>query len=238
MINLLESVDFGDESGDVVDSAELSEYFVEQRMFKNFSDNKYRILLATAKKGVGKSALIQWLAYRLKRDSKDSIVIKCRGADLTRGQFGLVSELSTPNDHIRDWMVRICTLVNRRLAEEINFAWTDDSISLVEAAEIDGFKSRNLVGCLVDRLAKLLTGKQPKKMGVSDEPEMLRRAQTGKVRVWILIDDLDATFQNTENELLNLSTFFSACRYLVADLHGINFRVTMRTDVWPIILSI
>lgn len=235
MENFLEKIDFGDESGDIVDSSELAAYFVEQSMFKKFVDPKHRILIATAKKGVGKSALIQWLAYRLSLDFKDAIVIKCRGADLTRSQFSLTTELLTPNEYIRDWMVRICTMVNRRLAQNINFAWSDDKVSLIEAAEIDGYKSRNLVGCLADRLAKLIPYGEPQKIGIINQPELLRRAQTGKVSVWILIDDLDATFQNTENELLNLSTFFSACRYLAADLKDINFRVTMRTDVWPII---
>ncbi len=34
---------------------------------------------------------------------------------------------------------------------------------------------------------------------------------------------------------MSLGTFFSACRYLTQDIQGINFRVTMRSDVWPII---
>src|SRR5690606_15661246 len=32
-----------------------------------------------------------------------------------------------------------------------------------------------------------------------------------------------------------LSTFFTACRYLCTDLESFNARVTMRTDVWPVI---
>jgi hypothetical protein len=235
MENLLETIDFGDESGDTAESSELAAYFVEQSMFKKFVDPKHKILIATAKKGVGKSALIQWLAYRLGLDNKEAIVIKCRGADLTRGQFGLTTDLLTPNEYIRDWMVRICTTVNRRLAQDINFAWSDDRMALIEAAEIDGYKSRNLVGCLADRLAKFIPLGEPKKIGITNQLEVLRRAQNGNVSVWILIDDLDATFQSTENELLNLSTFFSACRYLAADLKDIHFRVTMRTDIWPVI---
>jgi hypothetical protein len=62
---------------------------------------------------------------------------------------------------------------------------------------------------------------------------MLKRIETPQV--WILIDDLDATFQNTDKECLSLSTFFSACRYVIQDITGINFRVTMRSDVWPTI---
>jgi hypothetical protein len=48
-------------------------------------------------------------------------------------------------------MVRICALVNRRLALTLNIALTDDQMTLIETAELEGYKSRNLVGCLVDR---------------------------------------------------------------------------------------
>ena len=62
---------------------------------------------------------------------------------------------------------------------------------------------------------------------------MLKRS--GVIKLWILIDDLDATFQMTKPECMELSTFFSACRYLTQDLPDIHFRVTMRTDVWAVI---
>jgi hypothetical protein len=74
-------------------------------------------------------------------------------------------------------MVRICTLINRRVADSIKWAWTDDSISLIEAAEIDGFKSRNLVSCLGDRFVKILGKAAPKKIAISDEVEALRRGK-------------------------------------------------------------
>jgi hypothetical protein len=42
-------------------------------------------------------------------------------------------------------------------------------------------------------------------------------------------DDVDPA------ELTSLSTFFTACRYLARDVKGICCRVTLRTDVWPIV---
>lgn len=73
----------------------------------------------------------------------------------------------------------------------------------------------------------------PTKVTVKNEIETFKRAADR--RVWILIDDLDATFQNTPSESLALATFFSACRYLTQDLEGLVIRVTMRTDVWAMI---
>jgi hypothetical protein len=233
MQTLLKKIDFGNEAGDDVDLEELNSYFVEQEMFVPFRDAKKKILVATAKKGVGKSALLQWLGYSIAGADPDALVIKCRGADLARTKFKLTSELTTPSDHIRDWMVRICALINRNIAARINLAITDDAITLVETAELDGYKTRNLVGCLLDRFTRFLDKANPVKIPAKDEVELLKRVKNR--RVWILIDDLDATFQNTNVECLDLSTFFSACRYLVQDMQDVCFRVTMRTDVWPIV---
>ena len=61
MSNLLQKIDFGNEAGDDVDPEELVSYFVEQEMFKSFAHTKNKVLIATAKKGVGKSALLQWI---------------------------------------------------------------------------------------------------------------------------------------------------------------------------------
>ncbi|MEM6230955.1 P-loop ATPase, Sll1717 family [Shewanella scandinavica] len=230
---ILEEFDFGNEAGDDVPPEELSAYFVEQSMFKKFTNQSNRLCVATAKKGVGKSALLQWLKISLPKKHPDDLVIKVRGSEVTRDAFKLINTLENPNDYIRDWMIRLCALVNREIAKTIDFAITDDQITIIESAELDGFKSKNLVGCLISRFEDILGKGKPKKQGIIDQLEILKRLDNPQV--WILIDDLDATFQNTDKECLSLSTFFSACRYILQDISGINIRITMRSDVWPTI---
>jgi len=231
--NLIERIDFGNEAADDADPEELASYFVEQNMFRDFLRPGKALLIATARKGVGKSALLQWTAHKLAASEEAPVVIRCRGADLVRSRFSLTSPLQNPNDHIRDWMTRICAVINRQLALNVGLALTDDKITLVETAELEGYKSRNLVGCLLDRLHRILEKQAPEKLQVKDEIQMLRRAKN--TNVWVMIDDLDATFQNTTEESLELSTFFSACRYLLQDVKGLVVRATMRTDVWALI---
>ena len=233
MQTLLRQFDFGNEAGDDVDPKELTTYFVEQNMFDGFLDPTKRILVATAKKGVGKSALITWLAYRIGKKYPSSLIIKCRGADLARNRFSLRGDPKAPNEYIQDWMVRICTLINREIALVTKIALTDDKITVIEAAELEGFKQRNLVSCLIDRFTRLLGDASPSKIGSENEVQLLKRLKA--TNVWFLVDDLDATFQNTKEEQVALSTFFTACRYIAADMSGVSFRVTMRTDVWPVI---
>lgn len=230
---LFHRIDFGNEAGDDVDPAELTTYFVEQDLFTRMLDPKEKLAVAVAKKGVGKSALIQWLAYQVKQQNPDAVIVKCRGSDVTRAQFNLKSKLDSPNDHIQDWMIRVCAIANRRIASELGVALTDDQMTLVETAELDGFKEKNLVSSLTSRLTKLFGAMAPKRVKAANEVELLKRANPR--HLWILIDDLDATFQNTPAECLAISTFFSACRYLTQDVKGVSIRVTMRANVWSII---
>ena len=233
MESVLNKIDFGNEAADDVDPEELSTYFVEQAAFNKFTQPRGKLAIAHARKGVGKSALLQWIAYKVAKEDSDAFVIKCRGADLVRSRFNLTSPLKDPNDYIRDWMIRICAVVNRHLATKLRIALSDDRITLIETAELEGFKSRNFVGCLLDRLHNMIKGGGPVKLPSKDEIELMKRVKDR--RVWILIDDLDATFQNTPQECLALSTFFSACRYLLQDVKDLVIRVTMRTDVWTLI---
>ena len=110
-------------------------------------------------------------------------------ADLARNKFPLTTELTTPNDYIRDWMIRLCTLVNRQIAIHLNIALTDDHITLIETAELEGYKSRNLVSCLMDRFQRVLGKSQPTKLTAQDEVQLLKRAKDR--RVWVIVDDLD-----------------------------------------------
>ena len=136
-MNFLEGLDFGNEAGDDVDAEEFLEYFVEQASFHRFLSPQKKLLVAAARKGIGKSALLKWAAFKIQSQDPDAIVITTRGVDLVRSGFGLTDELKDPNDYSRDWMIRLCALINRRLALRLNVALTDDKITLVEAAELD-----------------------------------------------------------------------------------------------------
>lgn len=51
----------------------------------------------------------------------------------------------------------------------------------------------------------------------------------------MIIDDLDATYQVSKEENLELCSFFSACREVLASFPDVSIRVTIRTDVWPVL---
>lgn len=234
--NYLKRMDFGNEAADDVDDEELKSYFVMQEGFENFLKENKRLQVIKAKKGMGKSALIKWIGLEVSEKYQNALVIKIRGSELSRENFKLTKKLTEPNDYISDWIIRLCAVVNRELAKKINFAYRDDEISLVESTEVQGFKERNLISCLLERFKNILGKFQLEPTTNINHPEILKRIESlDYSKIWILIDDLDATFQNTNKEKVNLGSFFSACRYMIQDLKGVNFRITLRSDVWPVI---
>ena len=234
--NYLKQMDFGNEAADDVDDDELKSYFVTQEHFNIFLKENKRLQIIKAKKGMGKSALIKWIGLAISEQDENALVIKIRGSDLSRENFKLTNALIEPNDYIQDWIVRLCAVVNRELARKINFAYRDDEISLVESTEVQGFKERSLVSCLLERFRSILGKYQPTSTKEINHHEILKRIESlDESKIWILIDDLDATFQNSNKEKVNIGSFFSACRYMIQDVKGVNFRVTLRSDVWPVI---
>jgi hypothetical protein len=109
---------------------------------------------------------------------------------------------------------------------------------LIESSEIAGFRNRNIVSALFDRLKIKGAGVEIERSRItaSDSEQVLSRVLEKKdVIVWMSIDDIDATFINTEHERLKVSTFFSACRNIINNVKGLCIRASVRTDVWSIL---
>lgn len=236
LINLTDPRLFGNEAAEDEDPGVLDSYFVEKPEFKIFEDEKVPLSIVRARKGVGKSALLARGAYSKNNESPKPLVISIIGADLVAQRpfkVGNASEL------IYDWQQRICSRINVELGREIGLALDDASISLVEASELSGFKDRNIIGSLLDRLKGKLGNIETTKLVPQDAQQLLQRymERHRNRNVWLFIDDVDATFHRTEVECLRLSTFFSACRILTNSVRGLLIRTAVRTDVWTSIRS-
>lgn len=220
---------WGNEAAEDEEPAVLSSYFVRQPEFDTFFDPGVRLSIARARKGMGKSALLKECEYLVGKDGK-AVVVSLKGADLVAQRP--VSELSA-DEHIHDWQQRICMCINHHLGAELGFAFNDDHMLLVEGAELVGYRRRNLIGSLVARLQGRLGPVELKQLETRDHHRLLKRiTNEGDWQVWVLVDDIDATFANTPEQCLRIATFFSACRDLASGFRGINLRACVRTDVW------
>lgn len=229
MFNISDKRLWGNEAADDENPIILNSYFLSNPDCEPFFEKHERLLISRARKGMGKSALINELAYRLSNDG-NSIIINVKGSDLVAQR---PTNYGTPDEHIHDWMQRICMLINREIGARISFAFNDDDILMVEASELSGYKRRNLFGCLLSRIKLKMSNAELSVPPVAQHIKLLERVTKGKLfNIWVLVDDIDSTFINNEQERLRLSTFFSACREISSSYEGVNVRSTCRTDVW------
>ena len=229
MIRLNDRQLWGNEAGEDEEPSVLASYFLPQDLFADFYDAHNPLSIARAKKGLGKSALLRHCAYTIAQPQSE-VVIQLKGADLVAASNRVAN---TPEERIYDWQQRMCYAINRELGARLGLALSDDAMLLVEIAELAGFKERNLIGSLLNRLTIKFKGVEFKGPApAADHKALLQRVSEGRANVWLFIDDIDATFRRSPEEVLRLSTFFSACRDLARAFKGVNIRTCVRTDVW------
>lgn len=236
-LNLGDRLLFGNDAGEDEDSEVLVSYFLNQPAFDDFLDRNVNLHVARGRKGVGKSALLAKLGHDLRLEDAKPIVVALVPSNLE----ALLPRPESINSATLEnyWKQVICKAINFEIAKTIGFAWKDDQMSLVESAELAGFKGRNIFGALVSRLlGKISLGAielEPKIPGIANDDQLLKRIQdesNDSRKVWLLVDDIDSKFQNTPAQQAYVSSFFSACRGLVREIDGISIRATVRTDVW------
>lgn len=231
---------FGNDAAEDERALVFLSYFVDQPAFHRFLDPADRFFVARGRKGTGKSALLRRFAHKLRDEPARS---KPLVVTAVPSWLAGIKELPTTTDNTilleNYWKQVICAAINMELAREIDFAWTDDQMSLVETAEIAGFKGRNIVGALLGRLAaKLKIGVvevAPTPRSVANHEQLLKRIdQESQLPrpVWFVLDDLDTNFTSTPWQQAFIGSFFSAARYLTNDIEGLGIRVSVRSNVW------
>lgn len=225
---------FGNDAGEDEDPDVLASYFVAKEAFDPFFSRDRRVSVVRSRKGMGKSALLSKLAYDLQKHGGDDIVIHTTGSDL----LGL-ARFDTSDHQLLQlrWKQVLCARINLELGRRIGFAFSDTSMTLVEAAELASFKGRNLIGSLLARISSKSIPIEVKTPGSADSVALLRRASEnlGGTRVWLLVDDIDSTFIDTAEMAARTASFFSACRSVIKDVQGLNIRASVRTDVWTVL---
>ncbi|MDP1673163.1 MAG: hypothetical protein Q8L65_08600, partial [Burkholderiales bacterium] len=192
------------------------------------SENPFQI--ARAYKGEGKSALLRLVRTKLIREGSDEIVATTTGPDL--------SPPLDSTDHdlwVREWKKSILRIVANEIGSRIGLAFGDDAISLVEESEASGFKKRSFVSAIVDRLSSSAVPIKKSTIAVTNHEKLVKRYLDGRPLIWLIVDDVDLNFANTEKQRLKTATFFTACRQIIGAIPEIRIRTAIRPNVWSII---
>lgn len=127
---------FGNDSGEHERDQALKEYFVELPEFRRFFNSENELGIVRARKGMGKSAMLKVLSLRRKEECPEDLVIFTTGNELMgMGDFTGKSQAYLENHWKQVICQRICVEIGRR----INVALTDLDMSMVEAAELEGY---------------------------------------------------------------------------------------------------
>lgn len=226
---------FGNEAGEDESRDRLLSYYLEKPQNAVFFSSKRPLAFVRARKGVGKSALLNYAAYKLEEKYPNSLFISVKASELISIKPHPSFD-SSALEFTNYWQECLCARIAIELGKNIKFPTTDDSMMLVEMSELLGFKGRNIVSALCDRFNQAIPQLVMEKKCPENAAELLKRyANKESISVWFFIDDIDATFKNSAENRLLISTFFSACRNIVNSVKGLFIRASVRTDVWALI---
>lgn len=231
---------FGNDAAEDEDADLLVSFALERPELIEFTSARHKVCVARAYKGEGKSALLRIAASRCEAANENHIV-------LVASANGLAPSLDTADFAlwVRHWKAALFGHLAAEVGATIGTAWSDDSMALVEESERLGFKSRNVVSAILDRLnvgqlslkaaGLTLNPLSRQRLGATSPEKVLQRwAKTG-TQVWFFIDDVDLNFQNTATQKTKVASFFVACREVVKAVSGLCVRAAVRPNIWTII---
>lgn len=221
---------FGNDAADLEQPELLLSYAVIRPELEDLLNPDYTIQVTRAYKGEGKSALLRLAASKLAPAGVDELVILALGPDHSPVVEGVDSDLWT-----REWKKSLLKLVANEIGSRLGVAFTDDAISLVEEAEANGFKQRSFVSAIVDRLKSKAVPLERQRIPVVDHERLVKRYLSGRPLIWIIVDDIDQNFANTDRWRVKLGAFFTACRQIVGVVPELRIRTAVRPNVWAII---
>ncbi|SON75760.1 hypothetical protein XFF6166_120105 [Xanthomonas citri pv. fuscans] len=77
---------------------------------------------------------------------------------------------------------------------------------------------------------------EPALAGPADPAKALQRvAGNNDLQIWVIIDDLDENFRDTEEDGVRVMTALVAMRQLANEIKELRFRTSIRPSTWAII---
>lgn len=229
-INFSEASLFGNDAAEEEMESLFLSYAVELEELNEFLDLQAPLMIARAFKGEGKSALLRLVTSKIRKQSAGEILITLHGSDLTPS----ITNVDV-DEWTREWKKKILAVVAREIGATIGLAFTDDAISLVEDAEESGFRRRSFVSSLIDRLKSSNVPIERQRQTPSDYEKVVQRYMEGRPLIWLIIDDVDQNFSNTERNRTKIATFFTACRQIINTIPEIRLRTAIRPNIWAIV---
>lgn len=213
---------FGHEAAEDETIERLKAYYLKTDVY-NSMKSKIPLLILVGHKGVGKSALLKVLATE--DVDEDNIPITVQPNDI------LHLDVSSTNflEKIETWKDGLSAIIFNKLLLSLNGF-------LIEFPENKNLKNwvERLSDLLLNVVGKKLSDLQKDKISLSSSEFtiLLKNALFKEKQIIIYLDDLDRGWENTGNDVKNLSAMLNAIRDLSRDMQNLRFRVALRSDVY------
>lgn len=185
--------------------------------------SKLPLLILAGHKGVGKSALLRVLSFDDVEDGVIPIIIlpnEILNLDISDSNF---------LKRIEIWKDGISEIVFNKLINSLD----DNLISKIKNKSIKQWveKFSELVTSMFgNKLSELQ--KNNIKLTSSQFVALFQNALFREQQIIVYLDDLDRGWENTENDIKNLSAMLNAIRDLSRNTTNLRFRIALRSDVY------
>lgn len=213
---------FGHEAAEDETIDRLKIYYLKTSVY-NSMRSKVPLLVLVGHKGVGKSALLKVLASEDPDEGR--VPINVQPNDIVN------LDVSSENflEKIETWKNGLANIIFNKLLVSLNSALFEkqDDVPLKRWMERFSELLTNVVG---KKLADLQTEKIT--LSSADFTVLFKNALFAEKQIVVYLDDLDRGWENTKNDVKNLSAMLNAIRDLSRDMKNLRFRVALRSDVY------
>lgn len=213
---------FGHEAAEDETLDRLKTYYLKTSIY-NSMKSKVSLLVLVGHKGVGKSALLKVLSSEDPDEGR--IAISVQPNDIVN------LDVSSENflEKIETWKNGLASIIFNKLLVSLNSTLFEkqDDVPLKRWMERFGDLLTSVVG---KKLSDLQTEKIT--LSSSDFTILFKNALFSERQIVVYLDDLDRGWENTKNDVKNLSAMLNAIRDLSRDMNNLRFRVALRSDVY------
>jgi hypothetical protein len=227
---------YGNEAADDENLSKLAGYYVPVPDSNNLFGLQNKFAIIRAKKGMGKSALLRYLHYtKLIEANTLSIYLKESDFYIANEKYPFPENIES-GSYVHIWQQRICFKIAYEIGKLIKIPTNYMEYCLkFSSDQIGNFLDKNLLKGIFDHLNLKLTEIEISKKDVEISNCIQLISDYSKTEhantIWIMIDDIDASFVYSNRNSLIITSFINACRNIIRDNNNIYIRCSMRTDV-------
>ena len=209
---------FGKEAAEDEELDRLKAYYIKGKTHERVTSNlPLRILVGH--KGIGKSAIFTIARHEDQEVHRVSLLI--RPDDIS----SIGKESNDFDQMIRDWKHGLVSIITDKICETIHY-----KLPVNENNKVDGSLFTQFLP-----FVKSFCVRKLEEAGIDNVDKLIVDNFIRTNRVIVYIDDLDRGWEGKDTDIRRISALLNAVRDLSNDNKGLQFRISLRTDVYYLV---